>query len=472
MQTIKTKFVLSLFSWVLITAGVFGQTYVRWEGDAQDVAQVDTITIGGDWSATDETFTITCNGKAVVVTTGATMDTTAEVAAGIAEAINADSTEGLTNDMTISAGGQQYGEFHDFEATVSGSVVTLTSTTPGVPFTVSVAETSAGTATLSAEATAATGKHHFDNGANWSTGSVPAEDNIIVFDQGSTDVRYGLDNTTEDLSLVRRNGYQGNIGLLPRNTTHPGFPYDEYRQARLDLPTTASTGSQVHLVGELHSTVAPVGYTFVDLGTNDGTLQNFRVYSSPLPTETVPYSVDIAGGNDCSVTLHRGSLAIGRSLFDTDSEVGSIQLTATGAQASGTVLYLGENLTLESSTSITMNGGELITEEEATTTGAILDMRGGICRLRSPLATANIRNGATLYRVSGVITNAYVFNGGTLDASESFAAAITNLTLYRGYTLKDNGSVTYSNGIDFVGCSPASNGFQVPDSQTWTPSAL
>ena len=48
------------------------------------------------------------------------------------------------------AGGQQFGEFAEVTATVSGSVVTLRGNTPGVPFVVSVAETSA-SGTLTAQ---------------------------------------------------------------------------------------------------------------------------------------------------------------------------------------------------------------------------------------------------------------------------------------------------------------------------------
>jgi hypothetical protein len=56
-------------------------------GNAADVRQISTITLGGTWLGA-ETATVTCNGKDIVVTIG-TGTSTANVAIAIKEALAA-----------------------------------------------------------------------------------------------------------------------------------------------------------------------------------------------------------------------------------------------------------------------------------------------------------------------------------------------------------------------------------------------
>ena len=80
---------------------------VTWIGAANDVAQIDTITVADTWAAAD-TVTVTINNQDLVLTAGSTMDSTAEIAAGIAEMINSSFHQDdlMVADMTITKGVQ------------------------------------------------------------------------------------------------------------------------------------------------------------------------------------------------------------------------------------------------------------------------------------------------------------------------------------------------------------------------------
>ena len=124
----------------------------RWTGDAIPVAQVTTLTFAGAGWVAAETITITCNSKDLIVTLSAgaaAAPTNDEVATMIHAAINAGSaTANLQFTESKNIGGQQIPEFADFDATVAGAVVSLTSRIAGTPFTVTEATDSvAGTCT-------------------------------------------------------------------------------------------------------------------------------------------------------------------------------------------------------------------------------------------------------------------------------------------------------------------------------------
>src|SRR4051812_9645855 len=113
----------------------------RWIGAALDVAQVDSITVALTWAAND-TLTVTINGRDLVLTVGATT-TTASIAQALLEMINGDT---ITGNATRSETGDNVPEFAGLTATLfSASVVYVTADTEGVPFTMTVTESTAGT---------------------------------------------------------------------------------------------------------------------------------------------------------------------------------------------------------------------------------------------------------------------------------------------------------------------------------------
>jgi len=86
----------------------------RWLGNAVDITQVSTITIangGGAGWLTNDTPTITVNGKDLVITIGTTT-TDGFVTEEISRAINDTSKDGdLVEDETRNVGGQEIPEF-------------------------------------------------------------------------------------------------------------------------------------------------------------------------------------------------------------------------------------------------------------------------------------------------------------------------------------------------------------------------
>lgn len=112
---------------------------VRWTGAAQDVRQVSTITVSGTW-ATGDTATLTINNKSLTVTVGSSTSTT-NIADILARAVNAaNATENLLGNESRNFGGRELPEFTEVVATSSGAVLTLSSATPGVPFTITRSE--------------------------------------------------------------------------------------------------------------------------------------------------------------------------------------------------------------------------------------------------------------------------------------------------------------------------------------------
>lgn len=202
---------------------------VRWTGAAQDVRQVQTVTAANTW-ATGDTGTLTINNKSITVTIGSAVTTT-DVAAALAAAVNAATYDtGLVGDETKNFGGREIPEFTEIMAESSGAVVTLRGRVPGVPFTLTVSENTAGTGTLStAVTTAATGKNFLSNAANYSGGAVPSDNDTLVFAKGSVSALYALDHfrtNNIDLNVTITGDWTGQLGLPPVNANG----YAEYRQ--------------------------------------------------------------------------------------------------------------------------------------------------------------------------------------------------------------------------------------------------
>lgn len=457
---------------------------IRWLGKAQDVAQRDTLDFAGTWAAGD-TASLICNSKTITVTGGASLDTPAEYAAAFVEMVNSvdHNTDNIDADATFDRGGYEFGEFRDMVASIDpddSTIVWLTSTTPGVPFDVteSVATAGDGDITLTSDGTGdsilATGKHWWDNTANWEGGDVPDGDESALLDQGSTDIKYALDNSTADVSLTKKNSFTGNVGLPLYNVTHTGFPYKEYRETRLTLPITATSGLQTHTIGERNSSLPAVGFVYLDMGTNDGTLQEIIVFDAPAHSETTGASVQFYGGNDIDIYLHRGSVSCGDGLSTETTGIGILHVNYINNVDSDARFFGGVYASMETGGPITQTGGTLIMEGAASSTSTI-DLNAGRLYFRGTCGTLNVRGGTAYYQNDNVntTTNLYVFGGGTIDAAQTEQVTVTNATVYKNAIWIDPlARLTLTNGIDFIGCSWADVQSQTKESQTWTPSGL
>lgn len=218
-----------------------------WTGNAHSVKQIDTVTVANTWAAAD-TVTLTINGKDLVITCGSTTTTTATVATAIKEAwMSSTRLDGssASSNATSNFGGQEFGEFREVTASVSGSVVTLIGNEAGKPFTLTVTESTAGSGTATkATSTAATGKHHWDNGDNWTGGSAPANDDTVVFKDSNVSCLYGLPNGSKEVTIQQWMSYTGEVGLPAINVDDASYPYYEYRQRYVRLDD-AGTGSDI-----------------------------------------------------------------------------------------------------------------------------------------------------------------------------------------------------------------------------------
>ena len=161
-----------------------------WRGDALVVNQVDTIVPSGTWVTGDE-ITLTINGRALIVTVGSAVGNT-----DIANIINAswnasDSTTGLLGSESRNFGGDEIPEFSEITSSVAVETVSLTGDDQK-PFTLAVAEnSSAGSLTHSASATAAKGPNHLI-AENFDSGSLPSAGDTVYIQSGSTSILYGL----------------------------------------------------------------------------------------------------------------------------------------------------------------------------------------------------------------------------------------------------------------------------------------
>lgn len=423
----------------------------RWLGQARDVAQVDTITVGGTW-ATSDTITITIGTVDLSITIGS-QTTTAQVATTIKQAWNGETLSDTSASCTptIAQGGAQaMGQFADVVATVASSVVTLTSRVAGTPFTVStVSETStSGTLSHSAAATAATGKHFFSNQDNWSANTVPVDGDDIVFDQGNVSCKYGLSPAIQPGSVTVTMQYTGQIGLPEANSDNGSTKtYGEYRTKYLTFDDNTATCT--YRIGE--GDVGPgSGLIRIDAGAGQSIL---LVKNTGNPTVTgqpaflfIGTHADNAGyfsGGESGVAFFAGEAATIKTLA-----IGAGAVTSNQAK-----LTVGSGATINGSGATTDVAAGTVVLHVATLD---LDMTGGFVSIeRGAHTDINVDAGTLYYNTNGTATTVRVGSAGVFDKSRDMrATTITNaVQMYRGATFKDpHGVVTLSGGIKLNRC--------------------
>lgn len=440
--------------WMLLAVAVQAAN-VRWIGAADDVAQVTTSTVTGAW-ATDDTAVAQINNKQVVLALGTDVATT-DVAAELAAAINATDAEtgkvGVTFDETRNVGGQDIGEFNDVIATASGSVLTITSRTPGVPYTIAFSATTAGSGAMGAASTttAATGRNNFDNAANWEGGSLPSATDTLVFDAGSVSVLFGLENTTLDYAINRANSYTGSIGLPKINNTHAGRSYSEYRARFLAVPVTATTGSVSHYIGDRTTTRAS-GATYLDFGTNDpASIYVYCNATAAAGSDGAP--LQVVGGKDLYLTMYGGNIDAGTNLGENATTMQVLTIFKADSAAKNSVARVGTNANFFNGIlPIRQYAGTIYLDADCDGTNNAIEVHGGtlLVAQTSQLRALRIYGGRVDFR--GTLVNALSVYGGEFDATRCLSATISNsIMLYSGFTYRDPGNVI-GQTIEFQGC--------------------
>ncbi len=374
----------------------------RWVPKAQDKAQVDSITVANTWG-TGDTQTSAINEKELVVTVGATT-TTAAVATAIKEAINGDT---ITGDATRSETGDNIPEFQEVEASLySASVVHVTGTTKGKPFTLTSAETTAGTGTATlANVTAATGANFWDNVDNWGGSAIPADLDTIYVDNSDTSILYGLlQSAIEPTAMHVPMSFTGTIGTPEVNAD--GTQYYEYRPTYLQIGPAALTVGAGEGTGsgriKIDSTSDVCALAVLNTGTSADDLPAFlwkgTNASNTLTMLAGTVGVAVFGGETATLatfTVSGGELALGSGVTLSGALVVNVGLVRINSLVDG---------------SLTVNGGTVIIEG----TGAVDQL--------------TVNGGTVIYNTSGTLGGNTVVSGtGVLDFSQAASAvSVTN----------------------------------------------
>ena len=421
-----------------------------WLGNAIDIAQKNTVTIANTW-ATSDTATLTINGKSLVVTIGSLV-TTAQVAPTIQQAVEGISFTDTTASVTPTDGKDDFPELAEYDATVSGSVVTLIGKVKGKPITLTAAYTTAGSGTATAAAvTAGTGRNDFANADNWSDETVPVTGGIIVFDSqgGSTSCLYNLAAGFANATIFINKGFTGNIGLPNRHGNLIGG-YSEYRDTHLTFTgtVTANIGDGVGLLGDRikikAATVTVNGYAS---GTSSTPSEPpIQIIASTLATAHIRGGTIVFGHRDSDATVIGGTWNIS----------GDADVTA------------GNGVDISSGTALTIQqkGGSFLMDEDidsyVSTQVVTYTQTGGIATINgSKLGNVTLSGGSrfnwntTTGQHSGTVV--YISDNAYLDFSSSTGSAVNTIERYSNTsTIDDRNKAVSSLVIDNNRCSDTS----------------
>jgi hypothetical protein len=434
----------------------------RWLGNALAIAQRETITIGGTWLAND-TLTVTCNGRDLVLTIGTTVTTT-QIATELAAALGSTSST-LGTAYSANERGPNIAEFREFVAgdtapAASGSTVILYGKTKGKPFTVTVSKSSTSGTVSTATTISATGPNHFDNADNWSGATVPVDSDDIVFDSGSIPLLYGLSQgTVTPASITITLGYTGKIGLASINVDDTAYQYTEYRERFLILCASGDSLNTAVTIGGGEG----LGASRINLDCNTGQATIAVLGSGQSEVSSVP-AVCLKGTNASNVlSVSRGSVGVAL-LAGESATVATLNVGYRTNQASDAVVTCGSGATL---TTINQSGGVLTTASAVTTQ----NLTGGEwVHLAGAVTTANVDGGACRYRATATLTTAVVGGAGELDfRQDPRSRTVTNCDIFEGSIVRDPaGTVTFTNGIDLNRCDLQTVTLQIPQHKRLT----
>jgi len=423
-------------------------------GNAQAINQRNTVTIALTWAAAD-TITLTVNGKDLVLTVGTAFATT-DVATALKQAFQSEAM-GAGYSVLPTGGGTVIPELSVITASVSGSVVTLTADTAGIPFTITVTESTVGTGTATgAVSQAATGPSFFDNVDNYAEGAVPITGDDLVWNR-PVSIKYALAQSAITLASLTigpavTGAYQ--IGLLSRNPTG----YEEYLATELAISVTSLVCNGTPGLVKINcgsvantSTVNSTGGTLEDnrsafqiRGTNTGNVLSMFGgdvgYASNNETSaaaTINQNggvLNVGTGVASLVTVSQlsGTATVNCAATNISSSGGTLKHTAgavTTVKANGGTVTLASSGTI---TTCTQRGGKLVVTETA---GAFTTLNGvnGKCQYNgagtiSTLTLANDHDFSVDGSSSAVTISSMAVTGGPVFRNVTGRATITALT--------------------------------------------
>jgi hypothetical protein len=316
----------------------------------------------------------------------------------------------------------------------SAGLIVATAVYPGTPFTLAAAATSTGTFSGSTPGTASSGPADASVAANYSTGSLPANGDDLVFSASANSCVFGLSalsGVTLD-SLTVDQSFTGKIGLARNNPAG----YVEYRPQYLGVGATTITIGNGPGNGS--------GRIKIDNGSVQTTL---NVFNSGQPSDAGYKAILWQGTNSSNVVnISKGSFAAGYLEGDA-ATLATLRQGYQTNQNGDTDVLLGPGCTL---TTINKTGGALAINSSFTTLDQGPGKAGTTSIVGGTPGTMVITGGTLVYRTAGDYTALAVGVSGIADFSQDpRARSGTNTTLNAGGTLLDPGqSITFSNPID------------------------
>lgn len=419
-------------------------------GSAVAVQQVSTGTVALTW-ATNDTATTTLNGKDLVVTVG-TPVTVTDVAALIVRAFN---SETRINDALGSSnvGGQSIPEFAGIVASNVAGVVTFTRQSTNNtklftrPFTLTLAETTAGTGTWGSFATsqASTGPHHFDNVDNWSGGIVPANDDVAIYQNSEVDCLFNLPNLTKQVALRIYNSYAARLGLSVVNKDNSGKPFAEFLQRHVRLDDAGSGAAITHVIG-IGSGPGP---KLVNI-RQDVLTATFEVDTNRQDPSDGTKIVNIIAPDGGTVLARKGSIDIS----DQDGETANwTAITTSGRKGQTAEIDILSTGNASTACVVIMVGGKLAIDWATWSTNG-LTLVGAECTVDTcGIPSAQISEGTLFDIGNGTIATLTLNKAGVLDVSRGAGTiTITNANLHPGCKVVNPGKrITLTNAAQTYG---------------------
>lgn len=367
----------------------------RWRGDAPKTAQVNTVTVGGT-AANGQIYSVVINGKTVSYTANGS-DTNSTIAAGL-----------KTNLATSTIS-----EFAEVTWTVTTNVITGTAKTAGKPFTNTSSATGTGTL-VTAIATANAGPNVVSLAANWEGAATPVDGDDVVFDSGSTDVLYDLDqNAITPASILVDVGYKGRIGLPDSNADDSVNTYAEYREKYLRYGNS----------GDAQTVTVTIRGGAGRIKINTGTAQaiwNVNDSAQPLG-DNVP-SVLLKGTHTSNaLNVSRGDVGVAPFAGET-ANLAAVNVGYKTNRAGDARVRLGGGVSLANAT-LVQTGGALEINSATSGTATITQYDGTLAINSGAQTGLAIRGGQCIYNSNGTLSGATVVSGdGHLDFSQDLRA--------------------------------------------------
>lgn len=375
---------------------------VKWLGTATQVAQLDTLTVGGTIEIGD-IFNITVtgtNGRTLTISVVASSTSIATTVAEIVAAWAA-STDDLATAIT---------------AADASPDITMTAVTAGDAFTLTVETTESGGGAADAQTfvraatTANGGPKDWRDVDNWDIGALPggAGGQDVFIENFSGLIVYGLDqsgigNTLDSLtigaSFTGKLGDEGAAGTI-----------GDYLQIKATIVN----------IGSHFGSGSPAGSSRVKVDTGS-VASTINVYKSAASTDSAKSSVRLLANNAATdINVYRGNVSIAHASGETTS-INDVIVSWLTSRATDSSVFIGPGVTV----------------------GGVLTKTGGDCVLQVAVATITHSSGTMTITGSGNITTLNITGGAVASGS---SGTIGTLTVTGGsVTLTGTGNITTIN---------------------------